>query len=146
MQHELFYSKLRPSVEGYSILEIIRNSYSGDNPHHAATMEMIFERSIREYREKAAAGVKEARTQPPPTKPTATDEKSAVAEPTVTSEKPATAKPKVTEKPTTAKPKPVKSEKKQAPPPELARGSEDFLNILRSFHAAQTMTSPPKGR
>ena len=94
MQHKLFYSKLRPSVKGSSLLEIIRSSSSGENPHRAAAMELIFERSIRERREGIAAAEKESMTQPPPTNPPVTDKK-----------------PEIT------KPAPVRFEQKQSPPP-----------------------------
>ena len=75
MQHELFYSKLKHSVEGSSLLEVISNSSSGENPHRAAAMESIFERSIQERRERVAAGVQKLKTRPPPADPPATDKK-----------------------------------------------------------------------
>lgn len=94
MQHKLLYSKLRPSVKGSSLHEVIGGSFSGENPHRAAAMELIFERTIQERREGVAAGAAEPNTQPSPANPPATDKK-----------------------PEKAKSKPVKPEKKQAQPP-----------------------------
>ena len=48
MEHELFRSKLKPSVDAALLSEMIRSSSSGEHPHRAAVMEAIFERSIRE--------------------------------------------------------------------------------------------------
>ena len=48
MEHELFQSKLKPSVDAALLSEMIRSSLSGGHPHRAAAMELIFERSIRE--------------------------------------------------------------------------------------------------
>lgn len=156
MQHKLFYSKLRPLVEGHSLLEIIRSSSSGENPHRSAAMELIFERSIQEHRERAVAKVKKLKTEPSPAEPAVRDERSAEIETAVTDERPPT-EPAVTDKkPATIKPTPVKSEKKQSPPPKVTTRMEEptFLEILtRSFQPdhktpgpAQTMAFPPKER
>jgi hypothetical protein len=118
MQHELFHSKLKPSVESSSLLEIIRSSSAGETPHRATAMELTFERSIQEHKERMVARAKESKLQSPPAKPPATDEKPAAVKPTlVTGEKSPVVKPTpvTNEKPATAKPTPVKSEQKQAP-------------------------------
>ena len=52
MEHELFQSKLKPSVKGGLIPEIIRSSSSGLDSHRTAAMELLFERSIQERRER----------------------------------------------------------------------------------------------
>lgn len=76
MQHKMLYSTLRPAAEGSSLLEMVKGSSSGENPHRAASMELVFERSIREHRERMAAGAKKPKPQPaPPEKPPTTNEK-----------------------------------------------------------------------
>ena len=52
MQHKLLFSDLRHSAEAASFLETIRDSSSGEYPHRAAAMEQIFERVIRDCRER----------------------------------------------------------------------------------------------
>ena len=52
MEHELFQSKLKPSVDGALISDMIRSSSSGLNSHRTAAMELIIERSIQERRER----------------------------------------------------------------------------------------------
>ena len=93
MQHELFYSKLRPLVDDSSLLEIIRSSYSGENPHRAAAMEMIFERSIQEHREVIGANTKKSQTEGQDRKSTVTEEKPTAVEPTITGEEPIAVEP-----------------------------------------------------
>ena len=104
MQHELFYSKLRPLVEDSSLLETIRSSYSGQNPHRAAAIEMIFDRSIQEHRERIAAGTRKSRKRGRSWKSAVTTEKPAAAEPTITGEEPTAVEPTITEKSAAVKP------------------------------------------
>jgi len=52
MECELFRSKLKPSVDGALVSDIIRNSSSGLSSHRAAVIELILERSIQERRER----------------------------------------------------------------------------------------------
>ena len=58
MEHELFQSKLKTSVEGGLVPEIIRSSSSGLNSHRTAAMELLFERSIQERRERMCTKAK----------------------------------------------------------------------------------------
>ena len=58
MEHELFQSKLKPSVEGALVPDIIRSSASGLNSHRTAAMELIIERSIKGRRERMFTKVK----------------------------------------------------------------------------------------
>ena len=58
MEHELFQSKLKPSVEGALVPEIIRDSSSGLDSHRTAAMELFFESSIQGRRERMFAKVK----------------------------------------------------------------------------------------
>ena len=50
MEHELFQSTLKPSVDTTLLPETIRSSSLGGYPHRAAAMELIFQRSIQERR------------------------------------------------------------------------------------------------
>ena len=52
MEHGLFQSRLKPSVDGALVSGIIRGSSSGLNSHRAAAIELILEGSIRERRER----------------------------------------------------------------------------------------------
>ena len=52
MEHELFQSKLKPSVGGTLVSDMIRSSSSGLNLHRVAAIELIVERSIQERRER----------------------------------------------------------------------------------------------
>ena len=66
MEHELFQSKLKSSVDGALVSSIIRSSSSGLNPHRTAAMELILERSIQERRERMFAKAKNS-VRPDPT-------------------------------------------------------------------------------
>ena len=52
MEHELFQSELKPSVDGTLISSMIRSSSSGLNSHRAAAMVLILEGSIQDCRER----------------------------------------------------------------------------------------------
>jgi len=52
MEYELFRTKLKPSVDGALVSDIIRNSSSGLSSHRTAAIELILERSIQERRER----------------------------------------------------------------------------------------------
>lgn len=58
MEHELFQSKLKPLVDTALLSKMIRSSSSGKNPHRAAAMELIFERSIRERHQRVSTKVR----------------------------------------------------------------------------------------
>jgi len=73
MEHKLFKSELKPLVDGALVSNIIRSSSSGLNSHRAAAMELVFERSIQELREKVqmraftrAIEIQRSRRQPQP--------------------------------------------------------------------------------
>ena len=55
MQHKLFYSKFKSSVGRSSFLDIIRDSPSGENPHHMIPMGLIFDRTIDDCQERMLA-------------------------------------------------------------------------------------------
>jgi len=57
MEHELFQSKLKASVDGALLSDIIRGCSSGENSYRAAAVELILERSIKERRERTIAKV-----------------------------------------------------------------------------------------
>jgi hypothetical protein len=65
MEHELFQSKLKPSVDDTLLSKIIRSSSSGEYSHRAAAMELVFERSIQERCKRDSAKVKDS-LQPDP--------------------------------------------------------------------------------
>jgi hypothetical protein len=66
MEHELFQSKLKPSVDGALLSDIIRSSSSGEHSHRTAAMELILERSIQGRRERVSKKVEDS-LQPDPT-------------------------------------------------------------------------------
>ena len=66
MEHELFWSELKPSVDGALVSGMIRSSSSGLHSHRAAAMELILERSIQERRERMLVKAKNS-LQPDPT-------------------------------------------------------------------------------
>ena len=68
MEHELFQSKLKPSVDGTLVSSIIRSSSSGLNSHRTAAMVLILERAIRERRERMFVKAKNS-LRPDPTPP-----------------------------------------------------------------------------
>lgn len=55
MEHELFQSKLKSSVNIAFLSKMIRSSSSGENLHQAAAMELILERSIQERHQRTLA-------------------------------------------------------------------------------------------
>lgn len=66
MEHELFHSELKHLVERSSLLDIIKDSPSGENPHRVAAMELIFDKIIDDYRERVFSRVDKS----PPADPT----------------------------------------------------------------------------
>jgi hypothetical protein len=66
MEHEFFQSKLKASVDGALLPGVIRSTSSGENSHRAAAMELVFERSIQERRERVSTKAKDS-LQPDPT-------------------------------------------------------------------------------
>ena len=52
MEHELFQSELKASVDGTLVSDMIRSSSSGLNSHRTSAMELIIERCIQERRER----------------------------------------------------------------------------------------------
>ena len=66
MEHELFQSELKPSVDGALISSMIRSSSSGLHSHRAVAMELIMERSIQDRRGRVLAEAKN-RLRPDPT-------------------------------------------------------------------------------
>ena len=66
MEHELFRSELKPSVDGALVSGMIRSSSLGLHSHRAAAMELILERSIQERRERMLVKAKNS-LQPDPT-------------------------------------------------------------------------------
>lgn len=63
MEHELFQSQLKPSVDGALISHIIESSSSGEHPHRTAAMELIVERSIQERRKRMVKKAKDITSQ-----------------------------------------------------------------------------------
>jgi len=74
MEYELFRSKLKSSVDGALVSEIIRSSSSGLNSHRTAAMELILERSIQERRERMFAKAKDSVRPDPAPQPRRTSE------------------------------------------------------------------------
>ena len=67
MEHEVFQSKLKPSVDDALLPSIIRSSSSGEHSHRAAAMELVLERSIQERRERMSTKAKDpVEPDPPP--------------------------------------------------------------------------------
>jgi len=58
MEHELFQSELKPSIDGALVSSMIRSSSSGLYSHRAAATELIIERSIQDCRERMLAKAK----------------------------------------------------------------------------------------
>lgn len=83
MQHELFQSKLKNSIDVALLSEIIRSSSSGQNSHRTATMELIFEGSIRARRERALTNVENSLWLDPTPRPMRTCEAPSIPIPQV---------------------------------------------------------------
>ena len=66
MEHGLFQSELKPSVDGALISSMIRSSSSGLNSHRAAATELILERSVQDRRERMLTKAKKS-LRPDPT-------------------------------------------------------------------------------
>ena len=69
MEHELFQSKLKPLVDATLLPRTIRSSSSGESPHYAAAMALIFGRSIQERRERMLMKAKNTLRSDPTTQP-----------------------------------------------------------------------------
>ena len=60
MEHGLFQSKLKPSVDGALLSDIVRGSSPGKHSHRATAMELVFERSLQGRRERVPTKVKDS--------------------------------------------------------------------------------------
>ena len=69
MEHELFQSKLKASVDGAFVSDIIRSSSSGLNSHRTAAIELIIERSIRGRHDRTFKKAKNSLRPDPTTQP-----------------------------------------------------------------------------
>lgn len=69
MEHELFQSKLKPLVDTTLLSKTIRTSSSGENPHRAAALVLILERSIQERCKRTFTGVNSTPRRDPAPKP-----------------------------------------------------------------------------
>ena len=114
MQHELFQSNLKPSIERSSLLDIIRDSPLGENPHRAVAMRLVFERTIRDCRERMLVQEKKSLQANPAPKP----DGSGKAGPSLTA----------ASHPTTAQPPPPVTQSKPtvAQPPQLHATQPDL--------------------
>jgi len=75
MEHQLFQCELKPSVDDDLLSKIIQSSSSGENSHRAAAMELIFERSVRERRERMAVRVRDSLRPGPAPEPKRSNER-----------------------------------------------------------------------
>lgn len=86
MEHELFYSKFKSSIGRSSLLEIIRDSPLGENPHRVVAMELIFDRTIDDCQERMLAQTKKPSRADPVVQPNSRGESAstlaAVTQPT----------------------------------------------------------------
>jgi len=79
MQHNLFHSKFKPSVGRSPILDIIRDSPLGENPHRAVAMELIFERTVHDCRERMSVQAKKSSQADPVVQPNDCQKKPTLA-------------------------------------------------------------------
>ena len=68
MEHDLFWSKLKPFVDRTVLSNIIESSCTGENSHRTAAMELVLERSIQERRKRLLVKAKDV-SPPDPTTP-----------------------------------------------------------------------------
>ena len=118
MEHELFQSELKPSVDSTLLSKIIRSSSSGENSHRTAAMEMIFERSIQERRERAAMKANDSQRPGPTPQLKRSSEGSNISIPRAESPAPAPA-PQPASRPPPPKPRLTPSEAAPDPKPIL---------------------------
>jgi len=69
MQHKLFYSKLKSSVSRSSLSDAIRDSPLGENPHRRVAMELVFDKTIDDCRERMLARAKKSSQADPAEQP-----------------------------------------------------------------------------
>ena len=60
MEHDLFHSRFKSSVGRSSLLDIIRDSPLGENPHREAAMELVFDRTIDDCQERILTRAKKS--------------------------------------------------------------------------------------
>ena len=60
MEHDLFWSKLKPTVDRTLLFNIIQSSCLGEHSHRTVAMELVLERSIQERRKGVLAKAKDA--------------------------------------------------------------------------------------
>ena len=66
MEHDLYWSKLKPLVDRTSLSSIIEGSCSGEHPHRMSAIQLVLDRSIQEHGKRMLVGMKDA-SQPDPT-------------------------------------------------------------------------------
>jgi len=152
MEHELFRSKLKPSVDGALLSNIIRGSSSGGNSHRAAAMELVLERSVQERRQRTSNGGrkgKKSRQTPAPQLEKSSEEPS-ISIPQVQSPTPSPAPQLRSQSSTTATIDPSPGVPSVFGKPEASSGSSALSKSARDVKAAQreeppvdTKTNPP---
>ena len=73
MENRLLHSLFKRLVERSSLLDIIKDSPSGENPHRAAAMELIFDQAIDDCRERVFAAMKKSSPADPTVQPNSGD-------------------------------------------------------------------------
>ena len=130
MEYELFRSKLKSSVDGAFVSDIIRSSSSGLNSHRTAAMELILERSIQERRERMSAKAKKS-VQPDPT-----------SQPKRTSEAPNVPIPEV--KPPAPAPAPVPQQQSRSLPRGTTGTAISLASASTKYEASQDLSALTK--
>jgi len=140
MEHELFQSKLKPSVDGALISSIIRGSSSGGSSYRAAAMELIFERSIQERRNRTPAKMKKRLRQKPTPQLEKSSEEPNISIPQVQSASPSPAPQPQSQSSTMAAINPSSGFPSASGKPEASLGSP---TLSKSAKDVDVKTNPP---
>jgi len=81
MEHDLFHSRFKSPVGRSSLLDIIRDSPLGENPHREVAMELVFDRTIDDCQERMLAKAKKSSQADPAVQPSSHDESTSTLTP-----------------------------------------------------------------
>jgi len=142
MEHELFQSKLKPSVDDALISDIIRGSSSGGNSHRAAAIGLILARSIQERRKRMSARVESTLRPRPAPQLERSGEEPNISIPQVQSASPSPAPQSRSQSSTTATIDSSPGVPSVSGKPEASPGSSTLSKSARNVKTAQREESP----
>ena len=144
MQYKLFYSKFKSSVGCSSLLDIVRDSSSGENPHHMVAMGLIFDRTIDDCQERMLAQARKFSQADPVVQPDGRGKAASTLTAVVEPATPQPLPPAMQSKSTTVQPVQTQAVQKGPDFPKIQPSqSSKVQNVKSSFPQVRHPSKPP---